>query len=278
MPHIRSDALRPISPFRKIASAAWSHPNSGQVFAEISIPIQKTIDALEHFNTHSSLKKATLTHVMGYCLAKGFEKHPTLNRFVSWKGFRQRKTIDIFITTLLKKKPIDLSGIQLKDADRMTFKDFVKTAQHQHDRLVTGRDHEVRRVNTLLNKLPLYITTPIIKLLQRLLYGMNISGQSMGLPGDRFGSAILTPLAPFGLDHAAIPLFPFSKTPYIFGIGQAKHYWHPKHPDGVLKLPVYITADHRVVDGYEGGRFLKTLQKLLASPENWLHYDKMETV
>ena len=275
MAHIKSRPLKKISSFRKIATSAWTTENSAQIFVEIDLPIEKIIHFLNKYNNHSPTKKATLTHVITYVFAQAFKTHPEINRFINWKGFRQRKTIDIFITTLLKKQNFNLSGITLTQANTLTFNDVVRLSHKKIKTLRTNKDTPIKRVNKTVEILPLWIAKPLISFIHWICYKLNISGPLFGFPSDRFGSIIITSLSSFKLKSVHIPLFPYSKTPYIVGIGAPEKKWSPNYPEGTTQVSLFITTDHRIIDGYEGAKFLKTIRKIISKPENWLHYDRL---
>lgn len=77
-------------------------------------------------------------------------------------------------------------------------------------------------------------------------------------------------LTPFKVKSASIPPFPHCKTPYLIGIGTPQLKWDPNQPKRVSHLPVLLTLDHRILDGYEGATMARTLKKLLQNPSKWL--------
>jgi pyruvate dehydrogenase E2 component (dihydrolipoamide acetyltransferase) len=89
-----------------------------------------------------------------------------------------------------------------------------------------------------------------------------------GMPGDPFGSAIITSVGMFGIDSAFAPFVPLARCPMLILVPEVRpRPWAVG--DSVEVRPVLrlcATFDHRIIDGAAAGRFAARLAELFASP------------
>ena len=69
---------------------------------------------------------------------------------------------------------------------------------------------------------------------------------------------MITNVGMFGLKMGWAPLVPFSRTPIVLLLGEIT-------PQSILNIGV--TIDHRIIDGYLGGKAAGEFKRLLENPD-----------
>ena len=134
-----------------------------------------------------------------------------------------------------------------------------------------GKDPEIRRVKRILSCLPTWSMPVFYRVIDFLSYTLNLNPHCYGVPYDRFGSIVISPVGSLGIEQAFIPLFPLSRTPIGFSIG--KPVLKPTLINDVYvprpHVTFSITIDHRIIDGYPIARALRLFKKIFADPDHY---------
>ena len=89
-----------------------------------------------------------------------------------------------------------------------------------------------------------------------------------GLPREAFGSAMVTSVGMFGIQHAYAPLSPYYRIGFLALVPEVvERPWVVD--DAVVPRPVLriaATLDHRYLDGAEAGRLGTTIREYLENP------------
>ncbi len=91
----------------------------------------------------------------------------------------------------------------------------------------------------------------------------------MNLSSDSFGSFLISNIGTLGLDSGYAALLPSSNVSIVLIIG--KVYKKPLviNDEIVIRkvLSLSATLDHRVVDGYHGGKLFRYIRRIIKQPE-----------
>ena len=186
----------------------------------------------------------------------------------------KRNNVDIFITTLLKsQKGKDLSGFIIRDADAKPIDEVAGISKARAEDLRQNRDTESLKVQQMVNPLPSFILRPLLLLQEFLQFTLNISIPALGMPKDRFGSAMITNIGALGIENAFIPLSPYSRCPLLIGIGKPRRIPIVRGDEVVAANSVIITFtfDHRYADGAHGSHLMRRFKKIFADPSAFRH-------
>jgi pyruvate dehydrogenase E2 component (dihydrolipoamide acetyltransferase) len=107
-------------------------------------------------------------------------------------------------------------------------------------------------------------------------FTLNISVPALGMPRDRFGSAMITNIGALGIENAFIPLSPYSRCPLLIGVGKPK-VAPLVHGDRVVvgeSVTITFTFDHRYADGAHGSHLIRRFKKIFLNPS--AHRDMFE--
>lgn len=119
-----------------------------------------------------------------------------------------------------------------------------------------------------MNRLPSVLLRPLLLIQEFLQFALNISIPALGMPKDRFGSAMITNIGALGIEHAFIPLSPYSRCPLLIGIGKPRRI---PVVDGDKVVPgtsviITFTFDHRHADGAHGSHLMRRFRKVFTDP------------
>jgi len=260
-----------LSSWRRISLSAWARPSDPSVYGWLDLDVSRALAYLEALN-RSSANKITLTHLVGKALAMAIASCPESNALVRWGSqIYQRDTVDVFFQVAYENGG-NLSGAKVEQADRKSLDEIAQflaarvDAIRKHERHdLAASDARVSRVPPLLRKLALRAT-------ELLIYDLGLDLSRWGVPSDAFGSAMVTNVGMFGLPHGFAPLVPFARVPIVLTVGALHDAAIVERGAVVVRpiLPVGVTLDHRVLDGYQAGKLAQRFQAVLCDPAHEL--------
>lgn len=256
-----------LTSYRKIAIASWRHPRNPCTYAMLDLPVDTALDFLK---TCASDTPLTLTHYVTKIAAHCLHRYSELNHVLRMGNLYRRNNVDIFITTLLKTtKGKDLSGFVIRDADKTPIAQIATIAEARALDLRKNRDKEHLKVQQIVNPLPSMLLRLLLSLQEFLQFTLNLAFPSLGMPKDRFGSAMITNIGALGIENAFIPLSPYSRCPLLIGVGKPKTAPLVQEDKVVVGKSVTITFtfDHRYADGAHGSHLIRRFKKMFMTPE-----------
>ncbi len=266
MSHIPLSQKQALTTYRKIAIASWRRPRDPTTYSWLDLPVE---EAQAFLRAYPSDIKPSLTHYVAKILAHCLEEHPDLNHLLRARSLYRRARTDVFVTTLLQTaRGADLSGFALRDVPGRSLGDVARLSEEAVGRLRRGEDDETRRIEALTARMPVGLLRLMLALQDFAQYTLNVSLRRLGLPDDRFGSAIISNFGVLGIDNALVPLSPYSRCPLVVGMG------HPR-PVPIVRggqvvaadcMTLSFTFDHRYADGVHGGLMLRRFQKIFLKP------------
>jgi pyruvate/2-oxoglutarate dehydrogenase complex dihydrolipoamide acyltransferase (E2) component len=255
-----------LTSYRKVAIASWRHPRDPTTYAMLDLPVDA---AMAFLKTSDSETPATLTHYVTKIAAHCLDKHPNLNHVLRLGNLYARKQVDIFITTVLMSgKGMDLSGFVIRNVNKKSVTQIASISQSRAEDLRQNVDENHLEAQRVVNPLPTLLLIPLLLIQEFLQFTLNVSIPFLGMPKDRFGSAIVTNIGALGLENAFIPLSPYSRCPVLIGIGKPRKIPVVRDDKVIVVNSVIITftIDHRYADGSHGARLLRRFKKVFANP------------
>jgi pyruvate dehydrogenase E2 component (dihydrolipoamide acetyltransferase) len=260
-----------LTSYRKIAIASWRHPRDPNTYTMLDLPVDT---ALEFLKTTSSEIPLTLTHYVTKILAHCLNKYSDLNHVLRMGNLYKRNQVDVFITTLLKtKKGKDLSGFIIRQPNKKSIAEIAEISKTGTNQLRRNTDKENLKVQKIVNPLPSLLLKPLLLIQEFFQFTLNISIPFLGMPKDRFGSAMITNIGALGIEHAFIPLSPYSRCPLLIGIGKPRKIPVVRDDRVIVANSVIITFtfDHRYADGAHGSHLIRHFKKIFTNPEAYRH-------
>ncbi len=261
--------LEKLSTWRKLALHTWRAPNDPTVHGMLDIDATEAIAVLRELRERSG-EKVTITHLVGHALARAIAEKPEVNAIVRFGKIWQRETVDVFFQVAFEGGK-NLAGHKVERADAKSVVDIARELGHGASAVRAGKAENVK-ASGRLSALPPAAMGIAMKAAAFLTYDLGLDLSSVGLPYDGFGSAMVTNVGSFGLTIGLPPLVPFSRCPLLVLVGEIQD--RPVAIDGQVvvrpMLPLGVTFDHRLLDGYQAGILAKTFRHVIERPREAL--------
>jgi len=264
--------LEPLKGWRRVAVQAWRPPHDPSVYATLDIPMSRSLAYLDRLRDETGVR-ATVTHLVARGVALAIRQNPQLNGIVARGRIMLRDTVDIFLQVAIDGGG-DLSGIKIARADEKDVLEIAQETAERVARLRQRRDRQVERTKSILDRLPVRLLGPFLRLVSYLIYDLDLDLSRLGIVKDEFGSAMVSNVGTFGLAHACAPLVPFSRTPLVVLVGEVQEKAVVEAGRVVVRpvMTLGVTFDHRFMDGFQGGAMAQLFRAFLDDPAR---FDRM---
>lgn len=258
--------LEPLRGWRRLAAHAWRPPRDPSVYALLEIPMRSALAYVERLREESGLR-VTVTHLVTRAVALAIRRYPQLNGIVARGRIMLRETVDIFIQVAVEGGS-DLSGVKIARADEKSVLEIARETEERVERLRQRRDRQVERTKSLLDRVPVRLLGPVVRILSYLTYDLDLDLTRFDVVKDGFGSAMVTNVGTFGLAQAYAPLVPFSRVPLVVLVGEVQDKAVVEAGRVVVRpmMTLGVTFDHRFMDGYHGGAMAQLFRAFLEDP------------
>lgn len=270
----RPDAvwLKDIPAMNRIMPGIMPNRADNEAFITVDVDLRPLDAYLAKKNEGRTEDKYTFFHVISAAVGKAFVLRPYMNRFVCNHKVYQRDEISVAFT--VKKKFNDKS----EEALAFFKYDEKETMDSYHQKIMnvihqTKRDDEVSDVSTgamdLVCKLPQWVINLIVKLVLWLdKHGW--APQSLIGSDPNHSSIFLANLGSIGLEAGYHHLVNWGTNSCFIVIGKKymkMEYTKDGQSDLHEVIPLGITLDERIADGYYYSGTVALVKELLAHPE-----------
>ena len=268
-PSVMPRTFRPLTPlrgWRRVAAQTWNPPRDPSVYAALDIPMRAALAYVERLREETGVR-VTVTHLVARGVALALRQHPGLNGIVSRGRVMLRDTVDIFLQVAIEGGR-ELSGIKIARADEKPVVEIAREMEARVERLRQRKDRQVERTKSMLDSLPIPLLGPVMRTISFLIYDLDLDLSRFGVVKDEFGSAMVTNVGMFGLEHAFAPLVPFSRTPLVVLIGEVQERPVAEGGRAVVRpmMTLGVTFDHRFMDGWHGGAMAQLFRAYIEDP------------
>jgi len=263
--------LKDLPPLNRIMPGIMPNRADNEAYINIDIDLRPLEQYLQKKNEGRTEDKYTFFHLISAAIGKAFILRPRMNRFICNNKVYQRKNVTVAF--VVKKKFDDHSeeGLAFLEYDP---KDTLDTFH----RKIMGVIHQTRKEGAsdtssnameIITKLPQFLINVIVKTVLWL--------DKHGLAPDAIigsdpnhAAIFLTNLGSIGLEGGYHHLVNWGTNSCFVVLGK-KHLKMEYKPDGTPDLhevlPVGITLDERIADGYYYSGTVALVKELLAHPE-----------
>ena len=272
MPNIVLHRMKRPPSFRKIAASAWPLPTDATIYGSMEIRAQALTDWLEA-QREATGTKLSITHAVTRAVALTLKAHPDLNGLIRFGSIYLRDDVDLFLQVAIPAEDgdtakVDLSGVKIRKTDELSCEGVAHELRAKSKKIRANQDEDLKRTKGMLDVVPSILLRPLMLLIDFLTYGLNLNLKWAGIAKDTFGSAMVTSVGMFGITTGYAPIFPLAHCPILILIGALEQ--KAKVVDGqvVAELTLNLSGsfDHRMVDGYQAGRFAGSIKRLLENP------------
>jgi pyruvate dehydrogenase E2 component (dihydrolipoamide acetyltransferase) len=254
------------SSWRRLSMAAWGKPNDPTIYGWLDIDVSRALAQLEALN-HATDVKVTLTHLVGKALASAIASCPDANALVRRGQVHVRDTVDVFFQ-IAYEAGRNLSGAKIARADQKSLTEIATELSTRAEAIRSGAKHALASSDRRISGVPAPMRRLALRGVETITYDWGLDLSRWGVPHDAFGSAMVTNVGVFGLPHAFAPLVPFSRVPILLTVGVVRDAPWVEHGAVVVRpvLPVGVTLDHRLIDGYQAGKLAQRFLEVMCDP------------
>ncbi len=252
--------------WRKVASSIYKKPTDSKIYGTVDIDVTE----LENFIAKKRKEgiKTTLTHLMTLIVARAFrEEVPELNAYVRRGKIIGRKSIDATVSVLIKGG--EMGSVNIPNCDRLNVSELTDIIAAKIKDSRSGSESKTMQSKQMLSSIPWPFRTWLFYLYKKITIDWGFSVPRINLSSDSFGSFVMSNIGTLGLDSGYAALLPSSNVSIVLIIG--KVYKKPLviNDEIVIRkvLNLSATLDHRVVDGYHGGKLFRYIRRIVKQPE-----------
>lgn len=269
----RSDAvwLKDIPSMNRIMPGIMPNRADNEAFVSFDVDYRPLERYLEKKNEGRTEDKYTFFHIISAAVGKAFVLRPCMNRFVCNHRLYQRNEISIAFTV---KKEFDDKA---EEALAFFTYDKKETIESYHQK-ITEVIHQTKRTDVvdpstgvmdMVSKLPQWVINLIVKIVLWLdKHGW--APQALIGSEPNHASIFLANLGSIGLECGYHHLVNWGTNSCFIVIGKKylkMDYGKDGTPDLHEVIPIGITLDERIADGYYYSRTVALVKELLANPE-----------
>lgn len=255
--------------WRKITSATWGHPNDPQIYGDLEIDATAGLAYLEQVRERTGTK-VTVTHLAGKAIAYALGQNPDLNVRMYRSNFVHRETVDIFFIVSTDAGS-ELSGVKVVGADQKPVVEIARELADRAGRIRNEEDLEFGKTKRMLDRTPRRLLGVSLRAAAWLTADRDIDLKDRGLPRQAFGSAMVSSVGMFGIQHAYAPLSPYYRIPFLILVGEVADKAVVVDGQVVARpmLTISATMDHRYLDGFHAARLAKSARAYLSDPASY---------
>jgi pyruvate dehydrogenase E2 component (dihydrolipoamide acetyltransferase) len=258
-----------ISGWRKIAAAAWGPPNDPQIYGDMELDAGALLAFVDEARAATGVK-VTVTHMVGKALARALGEHPDLNVRLYRGHFYRHDTVDIFFIVSMGRGA-ELSGVKVERADEKPVVEIAREVAQRAERIRGGGDPEFGKAKKMLARTPRWLLRHSIRLSAWLTADRQLDLKRFGLPRQAFGSAMVTSVGMFGIQHAYAPLAFYYRIPLLVLVGEVA--LKPAVIEGRIEarplITLSATIDHRYLDGFHAARLARSVREYVEDPKRF---------
>lgn len=255
--------------WRKIAAAAWGKPNDPQIYGDLEFDATNILAFVEEARAATDVR-LTVTTMVGKALAKALGDHPDLNVRMYRGHFIQRETVDIFFI-VSADAGAELSGVKVERANEKSAVAIARELRDRAGKIRTGEDEELGKTKKVVGSTPRRLLKASIRASAWLTADRDLDLKKYGLPRQAFGSAMVTSVGMFGIQHAYAPLANYYRIPFLVLVGEVKE--KPAVVDGAVvprpMLTLSATLDHRYIDGFHAAKLARSVSEYMEDPKRF---------
>ncbi|MCX7945227.1 MAG: 2-oxo acid dehydrogenase subunit E2 [Deltaproteobacteria bacterium] len=259
-----------VHPYRVLMPYIMPRRSDAAVFLEIDAEVEKTLEFIEKYNK-ASHKKITVFYVFLYSVLKSLIKFPELNRYIRGKRIYQRGEISIAFSMKVEKTvESPMKEVKLRFSSDIGFDEFVEYVDDSINKARVSVDLDADKKSRIFSKVPRLLLMIAIKMIY-LLDFFCILPRSFTRDDPFFSSVFVTNLGSLGIGAVFHHLYEYGNCPFFINIGKIYKKAVVENDRVAIKeiLPIRITFDERIVDGFTASRGLLYMKDVI---ENTVRY------
>lgn len=254
-----------LSTWRRLALHAWRAPNDPTVHGALEVDVGEALELIKELRATSGLR-LSVTHLVGRAIALAIRERPEVNAIVRFGRLYQRDSIDVFFQVAFEGGE-NLGGHKVVGADEKSLLEIARELAAGASK-VRRKEGESVKAASRFRAVPSPLIGAALRVSTALTYDLGLDLSKLGIPFDGFGSVMVTNVGGFGLTSGFPPILPFARCPLLILVGEVQQ--RPWVHDGEVVprpiLPLGVTFDHRLLDGFQAGILAKRFREVLERP------------
>lgn len=267
----RRDAkwLRDLPSMNLIMPSLMPNRADNEAYVSVDVDMRPLEAYLAKKNEGRETDKYTFFHLVAAAVAKAFVLRPKMNRFVCNNKIYQRNDVTVAFTV---KKQFDDKAEEGLAFFTYDPKDTIDTFHGKIMKAIHTARHETDAstgVMDLIKKLPHWVMVSIVKFV-RWLDKFGLAPQDMIATDPNHAAVFLSNLGSIGLECGYHHLVNWGTNSCFVVVGRKhmkKYYDKDGNEDLHEVLPLGVTLDERIADGYYYSGTVALVKELLAHPE-----------
>ena len=267
----RRDAkwLRDLPSMNLIMPSLMPNRADNEAYVSVDVDMRPLEAYLAKKNEGRETDKYTFFHLVAAAVAKAFILRPKMNRFVCNNKIYQRNDVTVAFTV---KKQFDDKAEEGLAFFTYDPKDTIDTFHGKIMKAIHTARHETDAstgVMDLIKKLPHWVMVSIVKFV-RWLDKFGLAPQDMIATDPNHAAVFLSNLGSIGLECGYHHLVNWGTNSCFVVVGRKhmkKYYDKDGNEDLYEVLPLGVTLDERIADGYYYSGTVALVKELLAHPE-----------
>lgn len=255
--------------YRRFMPALMPTRNGSVVYFDERLRVDETERYLAAVRAAHPDLHPTLFHVVLWALARMFDRHPNVNRFVAGGRLYQRNAITIAFTV---KSELSERGTLLEVKHRFDpqqpFVDLVRELQSEVASSRGGTEGLADRELELFLHLPPALRRGVVRVASAA-NALNLLPRAY-IDGDPFfASAFVTNLGSVGLDSAFHHLYEYGTIPIFGALGKVRETVEVEdgRPVVAKTVSMKLSYDERIEDGLYAGHALADFREMVEHPD-----------
>jgi pyruvate dehydrogenase E2 component (dihydrolipoamide acetyltransferase) len=256
-----------LSSWRRISLHLWNKPRDPTVYGNLEIDMTTAGRYLEAANRLSDGVPVTVTHLVTKAIANAVARYPEANGIIARRRIYARDSVDVFCQ-VATEGGADLSGIKIENADSKSPIDIASEMDARVRRVLDNTDAGAARTKSTVASVPHSLLGWVLGAVEFLTYDLRLDLGRFGVPYDQFGSAMVSNVGSFAVEHGLAPLVPASRVPIVLLVGEVKDRAIVKNGQVVAApaMTIGCTFDHRMIDGFQAGQLATVVKDCLHDP------------
>lgn len=247
---------------RTVAVATWRAPREGRIMTRLVVdaaPVEAYVA-----NQRAQGHRLTVMHVVGAAAGRGLRAVPEMNaRVLAGRAVRHG---DVAVGFAVDVDGRDLAPVKIPRADELSPVEIAAQVWRGVEALRSGQDPG-RRSSRIAAALPVALVRPLLAGSSLVLGGLSVP--LLWQQGSPLGAALISNVAPLGMEEAFLAPVPFARSALYIALGTTSERPVVRGGQVVVarQFTLSVTGDHRLVDGVHCGRFFDVLLAALADPQ-----------
>jgi pyruvate/2-oxoglutarate dehydrogenase complex dihydrolipoamide acyltransferase (E2) component len=271
------EKVKTYTTYRKIALGTWKKAYDPSTYCMIEFDARNAVRFLKEINAKEGVQ-LKIGNLLSQAFTLAMEVRPDINTVQRGSTLYRRTSVDAFHQVILlgkgqdRFKSPDLSGVVIKKAHQCGLLEQDRKLKQLVSDQRNGISESAKAQANLITKIPNFFMHTFLNISSFLIYDLNLKLPFLGITEDPFGSFIFSDNSAIRIPNAFMPLVPYARVGLFVSMGKVVKKPVVENDQIIIGevLPVTITFDHRLVEGFQMAEMYRIITLALSDPEKYL--------